>query len=1143
MRCPYMTCAVALLTVAIFSLLPTKMTGMAQQVPEARTLEPGKPIERELLGGQSHAYQLVLAAGQYLHLLVEQRGIDVVIKVYGLGGSQLTEMNSLPEARGAESILFIAEAAGRYRVEVSATEKEALGGRYEIKIAESHAAIAADRERVAAEDAQLAGDQLLAQATGETQRRSLDKFQEALRLSRNLNDRQREAIALYSLGRASHALGEQSVALNYYTQALALFQTQAGGSWDGAFSNLSMFYALLGGKQKALNYLAEALPLVRALRNQRIEAMLHTALARIYEDLAQPPQALAHYQQALALFRRVGNHSGETINLTDIGNADLSLAEKQKARGYLVQALALARAVGDRALEATLLAGIGFIYATIDESQQAFDYHQQALTAFRALGDRNGEAYMLNFIGNFYAAAGEPQKAQDYFEQALRLFQAVKDRGAEGYALTALGGVHAQKGEWPKALDYFSQTLQVFRSVGDRHGEAGALSNLGATQWRLNETSKAFELEIQALRLWQALGYRSGEAWTSADLGFLYKSSGEPQKAREHLQQALELFREIGDRRGEAQALYGLASLEIASGELHQARVRLEAALDIIEAQRSKLLSQAFRASFVASFQFYYQSHRDLLMQLHQREPAQGFDRAALQANERARARGLLETLHEGRADIRQGIDLALLERERELQQQLNATERSRMQLASRKPVPSQAAAVERELRELTAQYQTLQARIRVNSPRYAALTQPQPLSLAEIQQQVLDADTLLLEYALGEERSYLWAISQQTMTSFELPKRAEIEAAARHFYDLLVATNEPSRASTAGAALRTKAARETVEASAALSRMLLAPVAAQLANKRLLVVADGALQYVPFAALPEPAVKEEIAVGAQPLIVEHEIISLPSASSLAVLRREFAGRKAAAKTLALLADPVFSHDDLRLKRVQAPATQLSASAETRRGEQLLSRSAKETGVTEIDLRIPRLPGTRLEAAAITALVPESERKQALDFDASRAVATSDELSQYRIIHFATHGLLNSTHPELSGIVLSLVDRQGKPQEGFLRLHEIYNLRLPAELVVLSACQTGLGKDIKGEGLVGLTRGFMYAGAARVLASLWKVDDRATAELMKYFYQGLVKDGLRPAAALRAAQVQLWKQPRWREPYYWAGFLLQGEWK
>jgi CHAT domain-containing protein len=207
-------------------------------------------------------------------------------------------------------------------------------------------------------------------------------------------------------------------------------------------------------------------------------------------------------------------------------------------------------------------------------------------------------------------------------------------------------------------------------------------------------------------------------------------------------------------------------------------------------------------------------------------------------------------------------------------------------------------------------------------------------------------------------------------------------------------------------------------------------------------------------------------------------------------------------------------------------------------------RSARETGVTGGEARFGRLLNTRREATAILALVPERERKQALDFQASRATALSPDLGQYRIVHFATHGLLNNIHPELSGIVLSLVDEKGQPQDGFLRLQDIYNLDLPAELVVLSACQTGLGKEIRGEGLIGLTRGFMYAGTPRIVASLWKVDDRATSELMKRFYQGMFgPERLPPAEALRQAQLSIWKQKQWRAPYYWAAFVLQGEWK
>jgi CHAT domain-containing protein len=198
------------------------------------------------------------------------------------------------------------------------------------------------------------------------------------------------------------------------------------------------------------------------------------------------------------------------------------------------------------------------------------------------------------------------------------------------------------------------------------------------------------------------------------------------------------------------------------------------------------------------------------------------------------------------------------------------------------------------------------------------------------------------------------------------------------------------------------------------------------------------------------------------------------------------------------------------------------------------------TGDERAGLR--RLLSSRDEAEAITSLAPASALK-ALDFNASRPTALSDQIGQYRIVHFATHGLLDSMRPELSGLVLSLVDENGKEQDGYLRLNEIYNLKLNADLVVLSACQTGLGKEVRGEGLVGLTRGFMYAGTPRVAASLWQVNDAATAELMKRFYRGMLKDSLRPAAALRAAQLEMMSRPAWKSPYFWGAFVMQGEWK
>jgi CHAT domain-containing protein len=385
----------------------------------------------------------------------------------------------------------------------------------------------------------------------------------------------------------------------------------------------------------------------------------------------------------------------------------------------------------------------------------------------------------------------------------------------------------------------------------------------------------------------------------------------------------------------------------------------------------------------------------------------------------------------------------------------------------------------------------------------------------------------LLLEYSLGEERSYLWAVTPSSFLSYELPARATIEAAARRCYELLTARNQYVKFETADEKRERvrKADAEYPNAATALSDMVLGPVAAQLGRKRLLIVPDGALEYLPFAALASPQ-KSFV-----PLIVKHEVTSIPSASTLAVLRWELKGRTTAEKVVAVFADPVFDKSDERVNGG------FSRNAGGHHG----TPAVEDQSSSEL-APLPRLPYTRQEAEAILALAPAAGRKAALGFEANRTAAMSEDLSKYRIIHFATHSFLDSTHPELSGIALSMLDRQGRPQNGFLRSHEIFNLKLGADLVVLSGCRTGLGKEVKGEGLYGMTRGFMYAGSKRVMVSLWDVQDQATARLMSDFYRGLLGPK-RPAAAtaLRAAQIAIWRDGRWQAPYYWAAFVLQGE--
>jgi CHAT domain-containing protein len=316
-------------------------------------------------------------------------------------------------------------------------------------------------------------------------------------------------------------------------------------------------------------------------------------------------------------------------------------------------------------------------------------------------------------------------------------------------------------------------------------------------------------------------------------------------------------------------------------------------------------------------------------------------------------------------------------------------------------------------------------------------------------------------------------------------------------------------------------------QSSAELARMILAPAAAEFGTKRMVVISDGVLQYVPFAALPMPG-------SNRPLILDHELVSLPSASSLAIQRQTLANRKPAPKAVAVIADPVFSARDSRFK--SGTSTPAAAADDTRIIEHVGNGSGGP-------LNVRRLPFTRQEADRILAVTPSASNLRAVDFRANRSIATSGELSNYRYVHFATHGYVDTARAGLSAIVLSLVDDKGKPQDGFLRTHDIYNLKLPAELVVLSACETGLGKDVKGEGLEGLTRGFMYAGARRVVVSLWNVNDKATAGLMQHLYVGILKNKKTPAAALRAAQIEMLRMKQWQSPYYWAPFVMQGEWR
>lgn len=928
---------------------------------------------------------------------------------------------------------------------------------------------AQETDRAAAEAAYQKGEQLRKQATPESRRQSLKPYEEALRLWQSLSDTDGERKTLNALGQVNDLLGE---------------------------------------REKELEYFRKALPLHQAAGDQRSLAFALYGLGQTNSALGDHREAVNYYKQALEIRHAAGERFQEGLILNNLGVQYWFLGQIQDALDAYAQALDIRTALQDRLGVAYTLNGIGVAYYSSGRPQKALETYLRMLPLWRDLKDRRGEANALNNVGLLYASLGDAEKALTNYEEALFVWREIKDRAGEAYTVNNIGLLHSTQGEYQKALANFNSALPALRALGDRRGEAYALQNIGDVHEGLGEHEKARQFYDESLHLKRRLEDRYGEAYTLQRIGESFRRAGDVSQASKNFDQALKLHREVGDRNGEAAALAGMAWVERDQRHWNAARERIEESLRLTDAARIQLDSQNLRATFLASRLEDYGFYIDLLMQLHE-------EQAAFEAAERARARALLDALTKARPEIRQGVAPGLLQKEESLQQEINAQAERLSRLQSSRSTAKVVAEARAKLDELIISLGEIQAGIRKKSPHYAALMQPEPSSLKEIQQSILDKDTLLLEYWLGQEHSFLWVITPTEMSTHELPPRAVIESAARRVYRDLTARNDTApnetlqqkhgRTDRADDAFRTDAS--------ALSDLLLAPGGPRL-KKRLLVVSDGALHYIPFAALPAPRRVGETS-PAVPLALTHEIVNLPSASVAVQLEREEEGGTNSPPSLFVAADPVFQSNDPRVK---------------------IERVLTKAGFT-------RLHFSREEAEQILALVPRNRTRKAVDFDASRATLLKTDLTPYRILHFATHTILDSTHPELSGIVLSMVDQSGQPQEGFLRLFEIYNLKLRADLVVLSSCETALGREIGGEGLLGLTRGFLYAGAERVLASLWSVPDRATSEYMRLFYLNMIQKGKTPAAAMRAAQLALQKNPQWKAPYYWAGFTLQGKWK
>lgn len=661
------------------------------------------------------------------------------------------------------------------------------------------------------------------------------------------------------------------------------------------------------------------------------------------------------------------------------------------------------------------------------------------------------EKFTQQLINSSTVQALRTDPTNQVFDRMNQLFQFVLTQPEKKVEVhNAIGKLQLELGKPEAAIAAHQQAIAIAQTVDKPAPKAKSLFLLGNAYEAIEQQGQAIAAYQQSLAVWQKANVVLEQVDVRLALARFAQQQGNFAEARTQIETAIEQIESP-----EAQITYQRQQ-EAAQNQNNNSTSEENKPPPPPKPQPTEYTIYRDLAKYLASKQDYYAFYIDLLMQQHQKEPGKGYDQLAFLANERSRARSLRAMLRQSR----------------------------------------QAS----------------------TPPKTPAKTGFNPIELAQVPsfsnlQQLLGDRTVVLAYALGEERSYLWAVSKTSIQTYVLPKQTEIEAAFRQFNERFLAPDYR---------LGKKPSNSSADGVGQFSQMLLQPVASQLTDQRLIIVADGVLQYVPFAALLKPSASGN---SSQPLMVDHEVVGLPAVSLLAMQPRS--QKLPAQPKLAILADPIFSPQDTRLTGKPA---QLSAS----RGQ---TRTTSVDAIT--NALYARLPGTRQEAQEILALAPAAQHLVKFDAAASRKVAMT-ELQPYQIVHFATHGILNSDRPERSGLIFSIMDERGLFQRSLLSTADVFNLNLSADLVVLSGCQTALGESIKGEGLIGLTGGFMYAGAERVVSSLWEVDDDATALLMGEFYERMLKQGASPAAALRAAQLELWRSPQWYAPRYWAAFILQG---
>ena len=931
--------------------------------------------------------------------------------------------------------------------------------------------------------------------------KALDTYNEALTLANSAKDAQQEAAALNGIAGCYRDQAQNDKALGFFQQALDL-ATGSGdlGGQATALNGLGWVDNNIGQNQKALDYHNKALPLAQHAGDRDLEATILWRIGAVYSDLGEKQKALDFYNQALPIHRAVGDRDGEAGTLTYIGHVYSVLGEKQKALDSYNQALPIYRAVGDRDGEAGTLTYIGLVYSALGEQQKALDLYNQALPIKRAVGNRDGEADTLICIGGVYSALGERQKALDFYNQALPIYRAVGDRGGEAGTLTNIGAVYSDLGEQQNALDFYNQALPIKRAVGNRDGEAKALNNIGSVYFALGEKQKALDFWNQALPIYRAVGDRNGEAVTLGNIGTVYFALGEKQKALDFYNQALPVATAVSNPLLESLAFRNLMGIQ-RDTQPALAIFYGKQAVNLLQQVRGNIqgLDKELQSSFLASKGDYYHDLADLLIDQGRLPEAEQVLDLLKQQEYRDYTRG-------NQANVLGALTLTPAELQAEEDYQASTAQIVVLgqEWADLRKISKRTAAQDARSKVVSDQLGAANAGL---SKYYARLyTLLGEGSDANKQVADVKGDVSALKLVLAKMPH---TVALYTMLSKDGYRVIVITGSTQVAREYVIPQEELNQKVAALAAALEDYKNDAKAPALELYKILMGPVENDLGQAgadTLVWSLDGVLRYVPMAALFD---------GKQYMVEKYKMVTITPVS------------------IPLLGDTP------DVSRLSVVGMGISQQYQTDLPE-------LPSVVSELDhvVRDPQVKGA-------VGVLPG----QVLLNDAFTEKAMEDALAgQHAVVHIASHFVFYPGDDQQSYLLLA--DGTTKDKAFHLTVGDFndnQNLTLTdTELLTLSACQTGIGGVASnGREVDGLGTTAQVKGAKAVISTLWDVADDSTGELMANFYRRWAGGGgkVEKVEALRQSQLDLLLGTgrkggsQFANPYYWAPFVLMGNWK